>query len=407
MNPVGGARVGCGNLWDDDYVLPDGRTVHGMTATLAVAGTEDRMVVGVGSVADIGGRLWRVVAIDKEQGRRGTVTLRPVEEGVTWDGVDFGPKTDLRQLVHQQLVHWNVGTTRRDDRTEIDWVKRAYDALRTLDTVSANRLARSVAQLFGQVDSGIDALVAKFYEDRPGAPGRGILANWMIGHPEGVSTERNPVPGSAGRTVREAAFGVALWWYHAKDRDPDPALLEQVHREIDAGRADGLIGVLSVVEPTYVDQHFDALLRAHPSAAGSLLAHLLDHGMQGAAAVAKVLPHADAAGRSSMRSNVSLSSRSEDEKRALLALIPEGPPPPSAPPPPPEHPSPPPKVAKGVGAQWSALVQQGADPLDALDRFLPTKTRQEAGELWDAIDREENVDPGDKQPLYDRLMGKR
>lgn len=76
VGDVGQTRVGCGNFWERDYPLPDGTTRRGMSAQLAILETDERLVVGVGSVVDLGAR-WEVVAIDDTD--RGTLRLRRLE----------------------------------------------------------------------------------------------------------------------------------------------------------------------------------------------------------------------------------------------------------------------------------------------------------------------------------------
>jgi hypothetical protein len=74
---VGNQRVGAGNLWVADYELPDGTVANGMTAQLFLLADGARVIVGPGSVVDIGGGRWEVTAVEKpEAGRHGWVELR-------------------------------------------------------------------------------------------------------------------------------------------------------------------------------------------------------------------------------------------------------------------------------------------------------------------------------------------
>ena len=47
MVRVGNTRVGCGNLWEREYALPDGSTVTGMSARVQMG--NDVFYVGAGS----------------------------------------------------------------------------------------------------------------------------------------------------------------------------------------------------------------------------------------------------------------------------------------------------------------------------------------------------------------------
>ncbi len=70
---VGKAKVGCGNLWERAYTLPDGSTTRGMSARVAIG---DVVIdVGVGSELCIDGVRYRVTGIDKEPGALGRVRL--------------------------------------------------------------------------------------------------------------------------------------------------------------------------------------------------------------------------------------------------------------------------------------------------------------------------------------------
>jgi hypothetical protein len=77
MERVGGVEVGVGNILVDDYERADGSTVHGLTARLH---PEDgpRLVVGPGSVVQLGGERFEVVdVVSGGEDGLGTVTLEP------------------------------------------------------------------------------------------------------------------------------------------------------------------------------------------------------------------------------------------------------------------------------------------------------------------------------------------
>jgi hypothetical protein len=78
---VGDQRVGAGNLWVADYELPDGSVANGMTAQLFLLSNGMRLIVGPGSIVDIGGQRWEVTAVEKPEPRRhGWVALRHHDE---------------------------------------------------------------------------------------------------------------------------------------------------------------------------------------------------------------------------------------------------------------------------------------------------------------------------------------
>ncbi len=75
VGDLDGHRVPMGNMTTGSYTLPDGSTATGTICSLAI--TEGPGVfVGLGSEVVVGGRTWRVVAIEKTRGEPGSVTLQ-------------------------------------------------------------------------------------------------------------------------------------------------------------------------------------------------------------------------------------------------------------------------------------------------------------------------------------------
>lgn len=73
MVRVGGARVGCSNLWEREHLLEDGSTITAMSARVAIAA--QTVVVRVGTELAIDGARYVVIAIDKPHGHLGRVVL--------------------------------------------------------------------------------------------------------------------------------------------------------------------------------------------------------------------------------------------------------------------------------------------------------------------------------------------
>ncbi len=78
VGTLGGVDVGVANMWERDYVDGAGTSRKGLTARLDydVAGETRRIVVGEGSVVELGGLRWEVVRLVKTPGQNGTITLR-------------------------------------------------------------------------------------------------------------------------------------------------------------------------------------------------------------------------------------------------------------------------------------------------------------------------------------------
>jgi len=74
VEEIGATQVGCGNLWERDFELPDGSSVSAMSARLAFGPLA--LDVYVGSRFRLDNENYRVTAIDKDAGRRGQVTLQ-------------------------------------------------------------------------------------------------------------------------------------------------------------------------------------------------------------------------------------------------------------------------------------------------------------------------------------------
>lgn len=78
VGTLAGVDVGVANMWDRPYVDGKGEARNGLTARLdyEVAGETKRIVVGEGSIVELGGVRWEVVRLVKTPGQNGTITLR-------------------------------------------------------------------------------------------------------------------------------------------------------------------------------------------------------------------------------------------------------------------------------------------------------------------------------------------
>lgn len=78
VGTLGGVDVGVANMWEREYTDGAGRTRTGLTARLDVDvdGTTQRLFVGEGSVVEIGGHKWEIVALVKPANGNGQVSLR-------------------------------------------------------------------------------------------------------------------------------------------------------------------------------------------------------------------------------------------------------------------------------------------------------------------------------------------
>lgn len=71
---LNGVPVPMGNMTIGPYTLPDGRQTEGWICSLALP-NQTGVFVGVGSVVNVGGVSWRVVEVEKDKGKLGSVTL--------------------------------------------------------------------------------------------------------------------------------------------------------------------------------------------------------------------------------------------------------------------------------------------------------------------------------------------
>ncbi len=76
---LGGVRVGIGNVYDDEYELPDRTTAHGPCAHLVELRGQDpnpAHVVGRGSVFAVGDARFEVLEVVPRGGGEGSLTVR-------------------------------------------------------------------------------------------------------------------------------------------------------------------------------------------------------------------------------------------------------------------------------------------------------------------------------------------
>ena len=73
---LAGVRVGCGNLWERTFELPDGSETEVLSARLAFG--DIALDVYVGSRFRVNNETFRVASIDEDAGRRGAVTIESV-----------------------------------------------------------------------------------------------------------------------------------------------------------------------------------------------------------------------------------------------------------------------------------------------------------------------------------------
>ena len=71
---LGDVRTGMASMGKGPYALPDGSVAQGMTGILA-PDEHENVVIGMGSVVTVGGVRWEVVAVEKERGIPGSITL--------------------------------------------------------------------------------------------------------------------------------------------------------------------------------------------------------------------------------------------------------------------------------------------------------------------------------------------
>jgi hypothetical protein len=74
---LSGARVGMGNLCQDDFVRADGSRGHGWVCSLAIDGAVG-VFVGPGSRVEAGGATWEVLSVTRREGALGEVALARV-----------------------------------------------------------------------------------------------------------------------------------------------------------------------------------------------------------------------------------------------------------------------------------------------------------------------------------------
>lgn len=317
VGDVGGVDVGCGSFWERSYRLPDGVERTGLTAVLAPFDGE-RVIVGPGSVVTVGGRSWRVEAIEKVSGTLGRVTLRERAadhvEGLVFDGVDLGG--DVERVVADQLATSSLGDVRPDDRSPLDWLGRAYEWLRSTSPDRAAALSRAIASVVGDGEPTLDGLAALWFTRHDRAEGGDALRAALI---EDVDRWDPSAPDeTVGRytpLLRQSLLLAAMEWEGAP---PSPALLELARSEVLAGDGEPILGAMVRKDTAFVAQNVDTLLALYPGDVASLFLYLLRTGATPDHALDRVLPHADARGLEGLDYTLRASGRVPDAARAAL-----------------------------------------------------------------------------------------
>ena len=75
---LGDAEVGVSNIWEREYNLPDGSTVRGLTARLSLD-EGLRLVVGKGSVIEVGGAKYEIISVVNPEEGLGSVEFKSAQ----------------------------------------------------------------------------------------------------------------------------------------------------------------------------------------------------------------------------------------------------------------------------------------------------------------------------------------
>lgn len=78
VGTLSGVDVGVANMWERDYIDGKGAARKGLTARMdyELGADTRRIVVGEGSIIEMGGERWEVVTLQKTPGQNGSITLR-------------------------------------------------------------------------------------------------------------------------------------------------------------------------------------------------------------------------------------------------------------------------------------------------------------------------------------------
>ena len=78
VGTLSGVDIGVANMWERDFIDGAGAARKGLTARIdfEVGAETRRVVVGHGSILEMGGERWEVVALEKTPGQNGSITLR-------------------------------------------------------------------------------------------------------------------------------------------------------------------------------------------------------------------------------------------------------------------------------------------------------------------------------------------
>ncbi len=237
----------------------------------------------------------------------------------TFEGVDLGPDVDLDHLVSQHLAGVGVGYARRDDRTPLDWLARAWRFLDEHEPLAAKRFSRAVA---GQLGGAHTELVLRFFWDLPLADGGERLAMEVLRRLHCYPPDLlDQTPGTVTDTVREGLIRGALGWNEGRGLSPEVVAI--AWDEIEAGRGRALLYYAARLDPDGARARLPGLLPRYPDASPTFLRILLGLGEAPEHAVELLLAHADPVGREALFDELRYRFRSEPARlEALLTLDP-------------------------------------------------------------------------------------
>ena len=205
------------------------------------------------------------------------------------DHVTFGDATDFDTFVHEVLCGGGGVGASRGDRAPLDWIFRAYEQLR--NTPYADRLSRGVAACLAAAEPEVRAQALVFFQSQPRAAGSERIDDLVAADRGGFVGVADPLhPGVDLEWQLLAALGARLAGGSAR------SLSLARGEAVSPGKAQPFIGALASVDPDWVNDHAEEIVRATPAAGITILIKLQGQGRDLAQLGRRIAPlcHEDA-----------------------------------------------------------------------------------------------------------------
>jgi hypothetical protein len=232
-----------------------------------------------------------------------------IDSSVAVDGA-----TDFVELARRGL-HGEVGIATQSDQAPLDWVKRAYERLRSSPELG-EKFARGVAAAISDEDAKVRTQALMFFESYPTAAGRELVAEAAKNHRQLFRGVPSPFQDS---TTLEWQLLRTIGTL-ARNGDADALALAYAEVVRVGGQGNAAIAALTQIDPQWVAIHAEEIVRADVMSAAPLLINLQESAVDVGDVGERIAPLA--AHAPMFRSLVEDMITDEATRRRILARLP-------------------------------------------------------------------------------------